>query len=96
MEKEAHSNYAVRGAGGGDQGFSRWSWEGFISVCLFVFGFLGLHPRHMDVPRLGVELELQLLPYATATATQDLSRIRDLHHRSRQCQLLNPLIKARD
>ena len=26
----------------------------------------------MEVPRLGVELELQLSAYATATATQDL------------------------
>ena len=26
---------------------------------------------HMEVPRLGVESELQLLAYATATATQD-------------------------
>ena len=32
------------------------------------FCFLGLHLRHMEVPRLGVELELQVL--ATATATQ--------------------------
>ena len=29
----------------------------------------------MEVPRLGVELELQLLAYITAIATQDLSRI---------------------
>ena len=36
--------------------------------CLSVF--LGLHPRHMEVPRLGVQLELQLLAYARATATQ--------------------------
>ena len=28
--------------------------------------FLGPHPRHMDVPRLGVESELQLLAYTTA------------------------------
>ena len=28
--------------------------------------------RHMEVPRLGVELELQLPDYATATATWDL------------------------
>ena len=28
----------------------------------FLF-FLGLHPRHMEVPRLGVGLELQLLAY---------------------------------
>ena len=33
-------------------------------VCLFVF--LGPHPWHMEVPRLGVELELQLPAYTTA------------------------------
>ena len=31
----------------------------FLFVCLFCF--LGLHVRHMEVPRLGVELELQVL-----------------------------------
>lgn len=31
----------------------------------------------MEVPRLGVELELQLLAYATAMAVQDLSRVCD-------------------
>ena len=30
---------------------------------------------HMEVPRVGVESELQLLAYNTATATQDLSGI---------------------
>ena len=30
--------------------------------------FLGPHLRHMEVPRLGVELELQLPAYTTATA----------------------------
>ena len=47
----------------------------------------------MEVPRLGVELELQLLAYttATATATPDLSCLCDLHHSSQQCQILNPL-----
>ena len=35
------------------------------------FFFLGLHPRHMEVPRLGVELELQPLAYTTATAMLD-------------------------
>ena len=35
--------------------------------------FLGLHPQHMEVPRLGVKLELHLLACATATATWDLS-----------------------
>ena len=46
--------------------------------------------------RLGVSLELQLLAYATATVTSDPSRGCDLHHSSRQRQILNPLIEARD
>ena len=58
--------------------------------------FLGPHPWHMEVPRLGVELELQLLAYTTATATPDLSRVCNLHHSSRPCQILNPLSEARD
>ena len=33
---------------------------------------------------------------ATATATGDLSHICDPHHRSWQCQILNPLSEARD
>ena len=41
-------------------------------------------------------MELELLPYATATATSDPSLICDLHHSSQQCQILNPLSKARD
>ena len=39
----------------------------------FFFSFLGPHPRRMDVSSLGVELELQLLAYTTATAIPDLS-----------------------
>ena len=50
----------------------------------------------MEVPRLGVELELQLLVYTTATATWDLSHVCNLHHSSRQHRILNPLSKARD
>ena len=50
----------------------------------------------MEVPKLGVELELQLLAYATATATRGLSCISDLCHSSRQCQILNPLRELRD
>ena len=50
----------------------------------------------MEVLRLGVELELQLPAYTTATAMSDLSNIGDLHHSSCQCQILNPLSKARD
>ena len=50
----------------------------------------------MEVPRLGVRSELQLLAYATATAMQDLSYICDLHHSSWQCWTLNALSKVKD
>ena len=50
----------------------------------------------MEVPRLGVQLELQLLAYAIATAMQGTSRVCDLHHSSCQCRLGNPQSKARD
>ena len=60
------------------------------------FFLLWPHPRHMEVPRLGVESEPQLLAYPTATAMQDLNHICDLHHSSRQLQILNPLREARD
>ena len=50
----------------------------------------------MEVPRLGVTLELQLLAYTTATVMQDLSCICDLHRSSRQRRILNPLSEARD
>ena len=54
--------------------------------------FVGLHLRHMEVPRPGVEMELWLQATATATATsmRDLSYICDLHHSSRQYRILNP------
>ena len=50
----------------------------------------------MEVPRLGVELELQLPAYPTATATPDPSHACHLHHSLHQCQTLNPLREARD
>ena len=50
----------------------------------------------MEVPRLGVESELQLLAYTTDTATQYPSHVCNLHHSSPQCQTLNPMSKARD
>ena len=71
--------------------------QSFSSIYLFfLFCFLGPHPRHVEVPRLGVELELQLLAYATATAVRDLSHVCDLHHSSWQHWILNPLSGARD
>ena len=50
----------------------------------------------MDVSRLGVESELQLLACTTARAMPDPSRICDLHHSSQQRQILNSLSEARD
>ena len=50
----------------------------------------------MEVLRLGVESELQLPAYSTATAMQDLSHVYNLQHSSWQCQILNPLSEARD
>lgn len=50
----------------------------------------------MEVSSLGVESELQLLAYNTATATLDLSPVCDLHHTSQQGQILNPFSEAGD
>ena len=68
---------------------SRKKWFCFLA-------FLGLQVRHTEVPRRGVESELQLQAYTTATATPDLSCVFDLHHSSQQSQILNPLSGARD
>ena len=64
---------------------------------LFIyFAFWGHTHWHIEVPRLGVESDLQLLAYTTATAMQDPSCICDLHHSSWQRQILHPLSEARD
>ena len=63
---------------------------------ILFFGFLGLCPQHVEVPRLGVESELQLLAYTTAKAMWDPSCVCNLYHSSRQCQIPDPLSEARD
>ena len=67
-------------------------------IFFFFFCFLGLHPCHMQVPRLEIESELQLPAYTIATAMWDpsLHHIGNLHHSSWQCQILNPLSEGRD
>ena len=69
-----------------------------LVVTLFTsfFSFLGPYPCYIEVPRLGIKLELQLPSYTTATSTWHLSRFCDLHHNSRQCWILNSLSEARD
>ena len=52
---------------------SLWDLLLFFFVCLFVclfvcFCFLGPHPLHMEVLRLGIKSELQLKAFATARA----------------------------
>ena len=51
--------------------------------------------QHIEVLKLGVELDLQLPAYAIATATEELSYVCDLHHSSQQCHILNPLSETR-
>ena len=60
----------------------------------FFFCLLGPHLRHMEVPRLEVKLELQLLAYTTATAVWGPSHVCDLHYSSQQRWIFNPLSKA--
>ena len=67
----------------------------FFFFFFLPFGFLRLHLRHMEVPRLGVESELQPLAYTTATAMPDPSCVLRLHSLW-QYQILNPLSEARD
>jgi len=62
--------------------------------CVYVFW--EPHLQHMEVPKLGVESELQLLAYTTTTATPDPSCAWDLHHSSWKYWILNPLSKAMD
>ena len=52
------------------------------------------HMQHMEVPRIGVQSELQLPSYATAMP--GLSQVCDLNHSSRQLRILNPLNEAMD
>ena len=51
-------------------------------------------PAHMEVPRSLIRA--YPLAYTIAKATQDLSRIYDLHHSSLQHWIPNPLSEARD
>ena len=69
----------------------------FLFFLFFLFFiFLGPHLRHMEFPRLGVELERQLPAYTAAMGTQNPSHIYDLQHSLWQRQILNPPSEARD
>ena len=66
----------------------------YLFIFIVIFYFLGLHPQHIEVPRLGIKSELQLPAYATAT--QEPRCVYDLHHSSQQHHILNPLSEARN
>ena len=93
IAKWESSNFAILFQG--CFGYSGYFNEFFAPVTELFF-FLRPHLWHMEVPRLGVELELQLPGYNTATATPDLSCVCDLHHSSQQRWILNPLSESRD
>ena len=77
------------------------SFDPYVCFCAFLiiyfyFCFLGPNLQCMEVPWLGVNSELQLLVYATATAPAvwDLSLVCDLYHSSWQWWVPNPLSKG--
>ena len=65
-------------------------------VFFFFWFFFFFFMEHIEVPKLAVKSELQLPVCTTATATGDPSLICNLCHGLQQCQILNPLSKARD
>ena len=69
----------------------------FLANIIITFFFLfRAVPRHIEVLRLGVQLELQLPAYTTATATPDPSHVCHLYHSSQQHWIVNPLSQTRD
>ena len=67
----------------------------FLFFIFYFFVFSGLHPQHMEAPRLRVKSELQPLAYTTATASKPYLRPTP-HLTMPQCRILNPLNEARD
>ena len=72
---------------------------GFAEITLPFFFFFGLFrakPAAYRGSQARGPIRAVASAYATATATQDLSHVYDLHHSSQQRRILNPLSKARD
>ena len=67
----------------------------YCCCCCFVWFFKAVPAIYGSSQARGW-MELQLPAYPTATETQDLSHVCELHHSSRQHWILNPLIEARD
>ena len=71
------------------------AWAQWVCIIIIIFFFLWPHLWHMEVPMLGVKLELWLSAYAIARATLDPSCNCDLCCSLWQCQILNSLSQAR-
>ena len=82
----------VRKWSGGIPGINNFLFSLIVSSVpkFLLFFFLGLHLWHMEVPGLGVEMQLELPACATASATLDLCCS------LWKCWILNPLSQARD
>ena len=63
---------------------------------IFLFCFLGLHWRHMEVPRLEVELELHLPAYTTPQQFRIWALSSTYTSAHGNAWILNPLNKTRD
>ena len=59
------------------------------------FFFLGPHLQHLEVPRLGMNWSYSCWPTHSHSNARS-KHIRDLHHSSPQCQILNTLSEARE
>ena len=66
-----------------------------VFLFMYVFFLLGPHLCYMEALGLGVESELQLPAYTSATTTPDPNCIWDLQCSLWQCQIFSPLSKAR-
>lgn len=56
----------------------------YVSFFFFFFLVGAAHLWHMEVPKLGIESQLRLPAYVTATEKQGPSHICDLYHNSQQ------------
>ena len=67
---------------------------GLVKIIKYIHTYIFLlYSWHIEVPKLGVKLELQLLVYTTALAAWDPSCICNLHHGSQQRWFPNPLAR---
>ena len=60
----------------------------------FSFCFIGMHPRHMEVPRPRGQIRAASLHHSHSNMGSKAHQ--QTTHSSWQCQILNPLSKARD